>query len=186
MAITTTNIQTGGAVVYVGGTVSASTNTDGFYDMSATGTDVGCTSGGVTLTYTRDTSDIFCDQVTAPVSTSLTGETVTIEFDALESTAENIEILMNASMTESADGTTAYWLGVGGNTTITFQPAQLKITDNNTSYLTYYTFFKTLAGGFEANFERENPTAIGVTLTAYSDTTHATGLQLFEIQQNKS
>jgi hypothetical protein len=186
MAITTANIQTGGAVVLVGGTVSSSANVDGFYDMSASGTDVGCTTGGVTLTYTRDTGDIFCDQVTSPVSVSLNQETATVEFDALESTAQNIERLMNAAMVTSTDGTGSYWVGVGGNNTISFQPAQLKITDNDTSYLTYYTFFKTVAGGFEANFERENPTAIGVTLTAYADTSHATGKQLFEIKQNKS
>jgi len=186
MAITTTNIQTGGAVVLVGGTVSSSTNADGFYNMSANGTDVGCTTGGVTLTYTRDTGDIFCDQVTSPVSTSLNQETATIEFDALESTAQNIELLMNTNMVTSTDGTSSYWVGIGGNNIVAFQPAQLKITDNNTSYLTYYTFFKTLAGGFTENFERENPSTLGITLTAYADTTHATGKQLFEIQQNKS
>ena len=186
MAITTTNIQTGGAVVFVGGTVSSSTNTDGFYDMQSSGTDVGCTTGGVTLTYTRDTGDIFCDQVTSPVSVSLNQETATIEFDALESTAENIELLMNSSMVTSTDGVGAYWVGIGGMNTVAFQPAQLKITDNDTSYLTYYTFFKTVAGGFEENFERENPSAIGVTLTAYADTTHGTGKQLFEIEQKKS
>lgn len=186
MAITSSNINTGGAVVLLGGTVSSSTNADGFYDMQTSGTDVGCTSGGVTVTYTRETSDIFCDQVTSPVSVSLTGETATIEFDALESTAENIELMMDSNMVESVDGTSAYFVSAGGNTTVTFQPLQLKITDNDTGYLTYYTFFRTIAGGFEANFERENPTTLGVTFTAYADTSHAAGKQLFQIAQNKS
>ena len=186
MAITAANINTGGAVVLVGGTVSSSTNADGFYDMQAAGTDVGCTSGGVTITYTRELSDIFCDQVTSPVDVSLTQETATIEFDALESTAENMERLMNTAMVMSTDGTTAYWVGIGGISTISFQPTQLKITDNDTSFYTYYTFFRTIAGGFEVNFERENPTTLGITLTAYADTAHASGKQLFQIQQNKS
>jgi hypothetical protein len=186
MAITAANINTGGAVVLLGGTVSAGTNADGFYDTTVAGTDVGCTSGGVTVTYTRETSDIFCDQVTSPVSVSLTGETATIEFDALETTAQNIELMMDENMVTSEDGTGAYYVGIGGNATIAFQSLQLKITDNDTGFLTYYTFFKTIAGGFEVNFERENPTTLGVTFTAYADTTHTAGKQLFQIQQNKS
>lgn len=186
MAITSANINTGGATVFLGGTVSSSANGDGFYDMQSSGTDVGCTTGGVTFTYTRETSDIFCDQVTSPVSVSLTGETATIEFDALESTAENIELLMDSNMLESTDGTSAYYVAIGGKTTVTFQPLQLRIADNDTGYYTYYTFFKTIAGGFETNFERENPTSLGVTFTAYADTTHDAGKQLFQIAQNKS
>lgn len=186
MAITSANINTGGAVVLLGGTVSAGQNVDGFYVMSVAGTDVGCTTGGVTLTYTRETSDIFCDQVTSPVSVSLTGETATIEFTALESTAQNIELLMGADMVESHDGTGAYYVATGGNAIIEFQTLQLKITDNGTGFFTYYTFFKTIAGGFSTSFERENPSSLGVTFTAYADTTRAAGKQLFQIAQNKS
>lgn len=186
MAITSSNINTGGATVFLGGTVSSSTNSDGFYDMQTSGTDVGCTTGGVTFTYTRETSDIFCDQITSPVSVSLTGETASIEFDALESTAENIELLMDTNMLESTDGTDAYYVSIGGKSTVTFQPLQLRISDNDTGYYTYYTFFKTISGGFETSFERENPTNLGLSFTAYADTSHAEGKQLFQITQNKS
>lgn len=185
MAITSTNINTGGAVVLIGGTVDTSANGDGYYDMDVDGTDVGCTTGGVSLSYTLETSDIFCDQITSPVDVSITGETATVDFEMLESNAENIKLVMG-SMASSTDGTSTYYMGVGGISTVTFQPAQLKITDNDTAYLTYYTFYRTLAGGFDTSFERENPTGISVTLTAYADTDHASGKQLFQIGQNKS
>ena len=185
MAITSTNINTGGAVVKLGGTVDAVANADGFFDMDTPGTDVGCTNGGVTVTYTIETSDIFCDQTLPPVAVAVTGEKATIEFSMLESTAENLKLVLS-SQASSKDAATAFWAGVGGSTTISFLPLELVITDNDTGYLTTWTFFKCISGGITANFERENPTAFGVTFTAYADTTHASGKQLFEVKQAKS
>jgi hypothetical protein len=43
-----------------------------------------------------------------------------------------------------------------------------------------------MSGGITANFERENPTAFGITFTAYAETGHASGKQLFQVKQNKS
>lgn len=185
MAITSTNINTGGATVYVGGTVSGSTNADGYYDMQTDGTDVGCTQGGVTVSYSLETSDIFCDQVLTPVDVAVTGETATVEFEMLETNAENIGLVMGSNAS-SEDGTSAYYVGFGGSSTVSFQPAQLKITDNDTGYLTYWTFFRTMSGGFDIGFERENPSALSVTLTAYGDTDHTSGKELFQIEENKS
>jgi uncharacterized protein involved in outer membrane biogenesis len=185
MSVTATNINTGGAVVKVGGRVNASVNGDGYYDMDVLGTDVGCTTGGVTVTYSIETSDIFCDQATPPVSTSITGETATVEFSMLESTAENLKLALSGQAS-SYDAASGYYVGVGGVTTITFEPLQLVITDNDTSLLTTWTFFRCIAGGIEANFERENPTAFGVTFTAYAATSHASGKQLFQIKQAKA
>ena len=184
MSVTATNINTGGAVVKVGGRVNAGVNIDGFYDMDILGTDVGCTTGGVTVTYSMDTTDIFCDQATPPVSTSITGETATVEFSMLESTAENLKLVLSGQAS-STDGS-AYYVGVGGVKTISFEPLQLVITDNDTSHLTTWTFFRCLAGGITANFERDNPTAFGVTFTAYAETGHASGKQLFQVGQAKS
>jgi hypothetical protein len=185
MAITATNINTGGAVVYVGGTVSGSANADGYYDMEVEGTDVGCTQGGVTVSYSLETSDIFCDQVLTPVDVAITGETATVEFEMLETNAENIKLVMG-SQASSTDGASAFFVGLGGLSTLTFQPLQLKITDNDTAYLTYWTFYRTMSGGFDIGFERENPSALSITLTAYGDTNHASGKQLFQIKENKS
>ena len=182
MSVNANNINTGGAVVKVGGRVNASPNADGFYDMDVLGTDVGCTQGGVTVTYTLETSDIFCDQVTAPVDVAITGETATVEFSMLESTAENMKLTLSGHAT-SKSGASAFYVGVGGVAQIGFEPLQLIITDNDTGYLTTCTFFKCIAGGINANFERENPTAFGVTLTAYADTDHASGKQLFQVKQ---
>jgi len=90
MAITATNINVKGATVRVGGTVITDPSSADWYDVSPAGTDVGCTTGGVTVTYSLDTSDIFCDQSTPPVDVAITGETATVEFSMLESTAENL------------------------------------------------------------------------------------------------
>lgn len=185
MSVTAANINTGGAVVKVGGRVNAVANSDGFYDMDVLGTDVGCTTGGVTVTYSIETSDIFCDQVTPPVSTSITGETATVEFSMLESTAANLKLVLSGHAS-SVDGVGGTYVGVGGVKTISFEPLQLVITDNDTSHLTTWTFFRCVAGGIEANFERENPTAFGVTFTAYADTAHASGKQLFQVFQASS
>ena len=185
MAITTTNINTGGAVVLIGGTVETEANTDGFFDVSPAGTDIGCTQGGVTVTYSLETDDIFCDQTTAAVKALVTAETATVEFDMLESQAENLKLIMG-SMASSTDGASAYWVGIGGITTISYQALELKITDNDTGYLTYWTFFKTLVNGFGISFERGAAQAVSVTLAAYADTDHASGKQLFQIKQHKS
>ena len=91
MAITVTNINTAGAVVTLGGTVNA-VDVDGFYIGTADGTDVGCTEGGVTVVYSFETRDIFCDQVTAPVETAIINETATINFNMLDSEADNLAI----------------------------------------------------------------------------------------------
>ena len=185
MAVTATNINKGGAVVKVGGRVNASANVDGFYDMDVLGTDVGCTTGGVTVTYTIETSDIFCDQVTSPVQVAVTGETATVEFSMLESTAQNLDLVLGGGSV-SKDGTTAYYVGIGGVSGAAFEPLQLIITDNDTGFLTTWTFFRCHPGGITANFERENPTAFGITFTAYAETSHASGKQLFQVKQAKS
>lgn len=185
MAVTATNINTGGAVVKVGGRINASPNADGFYDMDVLGTDVGCTTGGVTVTYTIETSDIFCDQVSAPVNVAVTGETATVEFSMLESTAQNLDLVLGGASV-SKDASAAYYVGLGGVSGAAFDPLELVITDNDTGYLTTWTFFRCHAGGITANFERENPTAFGVTFTAYAETSHASGKQLFQVKQAKS
>lgn len=185
MGVTATNINTGGAVVKVGGRINAAANGDGFYDMDVLGTDVGCTTGGVTVTYTIETSDIFCDQVTSPVNVAVTGETATVEFSMLESTAQNLKLALSGGAI-SSDAVSAFYVGVGGVPGAAFEPLQLVITDNATGYLTTWTFFKCHPGGITANFERENPTAFGITFTAYAETSHASGKQLFQVKQAKS
>lgn len=186
MAVTTTNINVSGAVVRLGGTVIEDGGNASWFDVSPQGTDVGCTTGGVTVNYSLDLSDIFCDQITVPVDVAITGETAAVEFSMLESTAENMKLALADFASSEDEAGVAYWLGVGGINTISFTPLELQITDNDTGYLTTWTFFRTICGGIEANFERENPTAFGVTFTAYADTSHSSGKQLFQVRQNKA
>lgn len=185
MSVTATNINVGGATVRLGGTEIADGGNADWFDISPAGTDVGCTTGGVSVTYSLETSDIFCDQLTAPVDVAITGETATVEFSMLESTAENMKLVLGDFASSQDEAGVAYWLGIGGINTISFQPLELEISDNDSGFLTTWTFFRCVAGGLEASFERENPTAFGVTFTAYAQTTHSSGKQLFQVRQNK-
>jgi len=182
MAITVTNINTAGAVVTLGGTVNA-VDTDGFYIGTTSGVDVGCTSGGVTVAYSFETRDIYCDQITAPVETAIINETATVKFDMLESDADNLAIAIQQCATTTDVGV-ANKIGVGGIIVVNFTPLQLVIKNNDDASLeTTWTFFKTLSGGMETNFERDNPTGVTVTFTAYADTSHASGHQLFSVNE---
>ena len=184
MSINVSNINVGGAVVRVGGTVIADAGNAAWFDVSPQGTDVGCTDGGVTVTYSIDTSDIFCDQLKIPVDVAITGETASVEFSMLESTAENLKLVLQDFASSEDEVGVAYWVGVGGISTIQYQPLELQITDTDTGYLTTWTFFRTVIQGIDTNFERENPTAFGVTFAAYADPSHSSGKQLFQVRQN--
>lgn len=182
MSITVTNINTAGAVVTLGGTVNA-VDVDGFYIGTTGGTDVGCTDGGVTVQYSFETKDIFCDQVTAPVETAIINETATIKFNMLESDADNLQLAIQ-QCTYHLDAGTSAKIGVGGIVTVNFLALMLEIPKNdNTTKKTTWTFFKTISGGVETNYERDNPTSIAVTFTAYADTSHASGHQLFSVRE---
>jgi hypothetical protein len=182
MAITVTNINTAGAEVTLGGTVET-VDVDGFYIGTTGGTNVGCTNGGVTVAYSFETKDIYCDQVTAPVETAIINETASIKFNMLESDADNLQIAIQQCV-YSQDVGVANKIGVGGIVTVNFTPLMLVIKDNDDQSLeTTWTFFKTISKGIETNFERENPTGISVTFTAYADTSHASGHQLFDVNE---
>ena len=180
MAISTANINTGGAVVTVGGTVN-SADADGYYIGTTGGTDVGCTTGGVRVSYSFETNDIYCDQTLAAVETSVISEEATIDFSMLESDADNLQYaIQQYTSTSSAS---ANKIGVGGITAVSYVPLQLEITDNDTGYTTTWTFFRCMSQGLDINFERDNPTAIDVSFKAYADTSHASGHQLFSVNE---
>lgn len=187
MAIDITRINTGGAAVTIGGVIPLATNPDGdgFYWGTVSGTDVGCTQGGVNVSYSFDKTDIFCDQTLPPVETSITSETAEISLNMLESDAINLNLAIQQTAFIENSGVERK-IGVGGVTTITFVPLKLEIIDNDTGNLTTWTFFKTLTNGIEINFERENPTQVTVTFTVYADTSHAVGHQLFSIHEDIS
>jgi hypothetical protein len=180
MAINTNNINTGGAVVTVGGTVNA-VDGDGFYIGTSGGTDVGCTTGGSRVSYSFETNDIFCDQTLAAVETAITSESATVEFSMLESDATNLQIAIQQYVSKST--ASANKIGVGGITSITFVPVMLEVDDNDTGLTTTWTFFKCVSQGLEINFERENPTAVDVSFKVYSDTSHASGHQMFDVNE---
>jgi hypothetical protein len=180
VAITVANINTGAGYVTAGGTV-ATADVDGFYIGVTGGTDLGATTGGITITYTLDTTDIFADQTLPPVDIALTSETATIEFDMLETQVANLKWAVSQAVTKSAAGYEK--LAAGGRTIVTFIPVTFDVADDDTGLMTKWTFFKCLAGGLEMNFERDAPSTVGVTFTAHADTTHASGHQLFSVRQ---
>ena len=183
MPINTSNINTGGAVVTVGGVIPAATNPDGdgYYWGTVSGVDVGCTTGGVTVNYSFEKNDIFCDQTLPAVETSIISESCEVSFSMLESNAATLRHAIQQYVSTSS--ASEYKIGVGGITTITFVPLKLEVTDNDTSLLQTWTFFRVLTSGIEINFERDNPTQVNVTFTAFADTTHAVGHQLFSIHE---
>jgi hypothetical protein len=183
MAISTTNINTGGAVVTIGGVIPAATNpdADGYYWGTVSGIDVGCTTGGVTVTYNFEKNDIFCDQTLAAVESSITSESAEISLNMLETDAENLKLAIQQCV--STSDASEYKVGVGGVNTITYVPLKLEVTDNDTGLLTTWTFYRVLSNGIEINFERENPSQITVTFMAYADTSHAVGHQLFSVHE---
>lgn len=185
MALDTTRINTGGAVVTVGGVIPAANNpdSDGFYWGTISGVDVGCTQGGVTVSYSFEKTDIFCDQTLPAVETSVTSETAEVSMNLLESDAVNLNIAIQQT-TYLENASVERKIAVGGITSITFVPLKLEIIDNDTSKLTTWTFFKVLSNGIEMNFERDNPSQVTVTFTAYAETTHAAGHQLFSIHED--
>lgn len=181
MSINTDNINTGGAVVTVGGVVNA-VDVDGFYWGTVSGVDIGCTTGGVTVSYSYEKNDIFCDQTLAAVDTSVSSETVEVSFTMLESDVENLQYAIANSVYQLNAGTEAK-LAVGGVTALTFVPLMLEVADDATGLITTWTFFKVLSNNIEINFERDNPTGVQVTFTAYADTSHAAGHQLFSVRE---
>ena len=185
MAVDTGNINTKGAVVTIGGVIPIATNPDGdgYYWGSVSGTDVGCTSGGVTVSYSFEKNDIFCDQNLAAVTSSIISETAEVSFNMLESDAENLAYAIQQCVTDTTPAT-EYKIGVGGITAITYVLLKLEIADDTTGNLTTWTFYKVLSNGLEINFERDNPTQVTVTFTAYADTTHAEGHQLFSVHED--
>jgi hypothetical protein len=133
------------------------------------------------VNYSYETSDIFCDQLLSPVDVVITSETATIEFQMLEITASNLEYAINQYTSHSS--VSANKIGVGGMLNATYVPLMLTIPDNDTGLLTTWTFYRVRSGGMSINFERENPSTVNVTFTAYAETSHASGHQLFSINQ---
>jgi len=184
MSINTDSINTKGAVVTVGGVIPVATrpDADGYYWGTVSGTDVGCTVGGVKVKYSFEKQDIFCDQTLAAVKSAIISETAEVSFSMLETDVEKLqhalqlcEYLENVGVERK--------IGVGGLTTITYVPLKLEVADDATGLITTWTFFKVLSGGIDINFDRANPTQADVTFTAYADTTHAAGQQLFSIHE---
>jgi len=77
-------------------------------------------------------------------------------------------------------------VAVGGLVTITYVPLKLEITDVDTGNLITWTFYRVLSGGIEINFERDNPSQVDVTFTAFADTSHPAGHQLFSVHYDLS
>ena len=182
MAINVENINTGGARVSVGARTNLNSADNGHVSGLTSSTDLGATTGGVKITYTYETQDIYCDQNLAPIETAVISESATIEFEMLESDSENLRYVID--LYESYDSAGSKLTSVGGKSTITYYALVLEIADNdNTDRDVTWTFFKVRSQGLETNYERENPTTVKVTFIAYADVTYSSGYQLFSIKE---
>lgn len=184
MSINTDSINTKGAVVTIGGVVPVANrpDADGYYWGTVSGTDIGCTTGGVKVKYSYEKQDIFCDQTLAAVKSAIISETAEVSFGMLETDVEKLQYALQLCEYMENVGVERK-IGVGGLTTVTYVPLKLEVADDTTGLLTTWTFFKVLSAGIEINFERDNPSQATVTFTAYADTTHAAGQQLFTIRE---
>jgi len=181
MSINVNNINTGGAVITIGGAVN-SVDVDGYYWGTVSGVDLGCTVGGISVAYSYEKTDIFCDQTLAAVETAITSESCEITVGMLETSINQLQYAIGNSTVDLSPGV-ANKLAVGGQTSLTYLPLKLEITDSDSGFLITWTFFRVLSNGIEINFERDNPTQADVVFTAYADTTHAVGHQLFSIHE---
>lgn len=185
MSIDITNINTAGAVVTIGGVIPFNQNpdADGVYWGSVSGTEIGCTTGGVNINYKVDRQDIFCDQTLPPVDASIIGETVEVTFNMLETDADHLRFALSQG-TYIANSNIDAKISVGGKKTVAFTLLKLEIPDNDTGNLTTWTFFKVYNESFQINFDRTKPSEVQVKFTAYADTSHAEGYQLFSIHED--
>jgi len=182
MAINTENINTGGARVSIGARTNLNVAENSHVSGLTSSTDLGATTGGVKITYTYETQDIFCDQHLAPIETAVISESATIEFEMLETDSENLRYIID--LYQSYDSSNAKLTSVGGQTSITYYALVLEIADNdNNDRDVTWTFFKVRSQGIETNYERENPTTAKVTFIAYADTSYSSGYQLFSIKE---
>jgi len=182
MAIQTENINTGGARVSIGATTALNAPVSGHVSGLSVSTDLGATTGGVKISYTYETQDIFCDQFLAPIESAVISESATIEFEMLESDSANLRYALD--LYESYDTASEMITSVGGKTNIQYYSLVLEIADNDdNSRDTTWTFFKVRSQGVETNFERDKATTVKVTFIAYADTTYTSGFQLFSIKE---
>ncbi len=185
MSIDVTNINTSGAVVTIGGNIDPANNpdSDGIFWGTVSGTEVGCTTGGVQVSYKIEKNDIFCDQTLPPVDVSVVGETCEISFGMLETDVAHLRLALSQSVYFHTDSVESK-IQVGGNKVVQFVPLKLEVPDNDTGNLTTWTFFKVFSESMQINFDRTKPTEVQVKFTAYADTSHDPGNQLFSVHED--
>jgi hypothetical protein len=184
MAIDTTAINTKGAVITIGGVAVAATSPDGdgIYWGTVSGIDLGCTQGGINVSYNYEKRDIYCDQTLSAVKASVIEEKVDVSVNMLETDAAKLQYAI-ANETYVEDVGVARKIGIGGSTALTYVPLKLEVADETSGLLTTWTFHKVLPGSIELNFERDNPTVCRVTFTAYAQTSYSSGHQLSSIHE---
>lgn len=185
MSIDVQNINTSGAVVTIGGVIPFDQNPDAddVYWGSVSGVEVGCTTGGVQVSYKVDRQDIFCDQTLPPVDASITGETCEITFNMLETDAAHLKLALSQGSYVTNTNVDAK-ISVGGNKIVNFVLLKLEVPDNDTGNLTTWTFFRVYSESMQINFDRDKPSQVQVKFTAYADTSHPEGKQLFSVHED--
>ncbi len=180
-----TNINTAGGVVTVGGVIPFTQNPDhdGVYWGTVSGVEVGCTTGGINIKYAINKNDIFCDTTLPPVDTSIIGETCEVTFSMLETDASHLKLALSQGTFDSTANVESK-ISVGGKKIVAFTLMKIEVPDNDTGNITTWTFFKVYNETFTINFDRTKPTEVQVKFTAYADTSHAEGYQLFSIHED--
>lgn len=183
MAITASQINTKGAVITIGGVLVHNPDSDGYYWGTVSGTDLGCTTGGITIKYKYTKKDIFCDQTISAITAAITEETAEISCSMLETTLNQLHYVIQTATYLQNLGVERK-VAVGGSTVLTYFLLKLEIVSLTTGLLTTWTFFRVLStSGIDINFDRDKPSEAKVTFTCFADTTKPVGYQMFSIRE---
>jgi hypothetical protein len=157
----------------------------------ASWTDLGYTLTPVALNYSMDTFELEVEQITNPIKTTRTKETVEIETTLAELTAANLKLAFGTStaITTTAAGASQHGfdlLKAGGEVVIPeyqwgFEGFTLDSSNRKlVKRIFLYRAVATLGGKVE--FSKKAATGIPIKVMALADTAKAQGAQLLEVQ----
>ena len=154
------------------------------YDVEYAGTDLGSTSGGVSISTSHDFADILSDQKgSSPIDYVKTGSAVEVSLTILELNAANWELLMDdvgASHTPSA-GTKVTGVGSSRNfTNMSSLAGTLRLRPvGNSDASEDVMFWKAFAVPDSIEFTSDSPNSMSVTFRCIPDTTKRSEIEIF-------
>jgi len=183
--VETSNFKIGPANVYLGGTAPA---TGGFIDFDAQGVPdtggvfVGATEGPVKITIENEEYEPDVEQAIGTIATYVIGESIQVEFETLEVTAQNINNALTVS--ELTEGVGFDAVTGGGNQCITDQVLTLvtgRACAESTLYIGLCIYSAYPSEGLEMEFTKKENAKIPFTFKGHHLLSRPKGDQLYQI-----